>query len=240
MRRCALASHAVLRRRVVPAGVTALLLLTLVTVACSSSAATATPMATPTPTPAPSITPIIIYVTPTPTLAPTPTPTPSPTPVSTPAPTAKATAKATPKPRAAPTPTPAPAAKPTPAVTSGTAFISGVLGGVGAVTGIETGDILTLTASGQYGDYFKGISLTPQSVGCKVENSSGTIAPQLTAWAVIGRFGTDPFFCVGAGAQVTATKAGTLYLMINQPPVDTNPLDYVGGVTVNWTLSHQP
>ena len=257
MGRNALSSGPRLHRGIAAVGAMAILLLAVT--ACSSSASTPVPSATPTDTPSatPSATtsaPASAVASVTPTVAPA---------VATAVVTAKPAPVATAKP-AAPTPTPTlapthivvsissglqlnasikpilPVVKATPKVTTGVAAIPGTLGGSTVVPGVSVGDIVTLTTSGSYGDVFKGVSLTPQSAGCKVENSQGMFAPQLSNWAIIGRFGSDPLFCVGSGAQVTATKAGSLYLYINQPPIDTNPLNYFGAVTVNWSISHQP
>jgi hypothetical protein len=104
---------------------------------------------------------------------------------------------------------------------------------------VAVGDILTFTATGSYGNTGSG-SLTPSGVGCKVESSVGLMTTTLTTWAIVGRFADDPWFCIGAGAMVTATKAGTVLIAINQHLDDTNPGHYYGLATVKWTLSHQP
>lgn len=216
--------HAVLNRRVVPLGVAGLLVLAMATAACGSAEGTLAPLVTPT-------------ATDTPTSAPTATPTATPTAGATATPTAGPTIG--PAPKATPTPKPTP--KPAPVVTTGTIVVPGVMGGslapVPAI--IAVGDILTVTASGAYGNAGSG-SLTPGGVGCKVESSLGAMSSTLTAWAIVGRFADDPWFCIGAGAMVTATKAGTVLIAINQHLDDTNPGHYFGAVTVTWTLSHQP
>lgn len=212
--------------------IAALLLLPMTTVACGSAASTLTPAATPSPTPtdtaartardkatAKDTAVVTSTSTPAATLGPGATPTP------------------TPKPTPAPTPTP----KPAPVVTSGTVTILNMTGSpsMAAVPAtMAVGDIVTLTATGTYGSNTDG-TMTVKSVGCKAESApgSGSFAPHLTAWAIIGRFAPDNWFCIGTGATVTVTQAGEMLVAINQHAGATI---YSGIVTVKWTLSHQP
>jgi hypothetical protein len=116
--------------------------------------------------------------------------------------------------------------------------------GVGEVSvpvTVVPGDVLTFTAKGKYGTIGTG-DLTPKSVGCAVGHGNLAEFPHFTAWSVIGMIGpsstTGQFFCVGAGSTVTAGQAGGVLVLINQNPSDGD--QYVGDVTVTWTLSHQP
>jgi len=113
------------------------------------------------------------------------------------------------------------------------------------VTGqtVAKGDVLTFTATGTYGDV-SNPSYTPKSVGCKAVASGGAIAPKLTAWAIVGQIGDTAsgtvLFCIGASAKVTASKAGPLWVAINERLTHAGMADYIGFVTVQWSISHQP
>jgi hypothetical protein len=48
--------------------------------------------------------------------------------------------------------------------------------------------------------------------------------------------GSGAPFCIGGGSQVTANASGQLYVSLN----DDVFTDNWGGVTVDWSVSHQP
>jgi hypothetical protein len=74
--------------------------------------------------------------------------------------------------------------------------------------------------------------------------SGGTWALHLTAWAIIGQVGGSSEggvpFCIGAGAKITAKKAGSLLLEMNGLFTNPSPVYYMGSATVKWTVTHQP
>jgi hypothetical protein len=103
---------------------------------------------------------------------------------------------------------------------------------------LSPGDTITFEAKGQYRLSVPGPVLTVASVGCKapkVANVPDFAAPELTAYALVGRADGD-YFCIGAATKITAAYAGYLAVTINDNTRD----DDTGVVTIKVVVTHKP
>ena len=98
---------------------------------------------------------------------------------------------------------------------------------------VLSGSAVLLTASGTYGVAGSDPGKTPASVGCSGGGLPGMPAPDLQAWAPIGRIGAGTPFCIGAGSTFTAVTSGDLYIALNDDPYGDN----WGGITFQWEIT---
>jgi hypothetical protein len=103
---------------------------------------------------------------------------------------------------------------------------------------LRPGDTIAFEANGQYWLSKTGSPLTVASVGCKgasPKNGAGFPAPELTAYALVGR-ADGVYFCIGAGTKIKVAYAGYLAITINDNTRD----DDTGVVTIKIAVTHGP
>jgi serine/threonine-protein kinase len=137
-----------------------------------------------------------------------------------------------------PVPTPTPTPVPTPILTSGSFYFSAATPWAASGVAVQAGDVVTLTASGAFHVTGPDPAHSPAEIGCSYQTTAGVtpLVPTISIWSVVGRVGSGAPFCIGGGSQVTANASGQLYVSLN----DDVFTDNWGGVTVDWSVSHQP
>jgi serine/threonine-protein kinase len=133
--------------------------------------------------------------------------------------------------------TASPTTAPTPAVFSGSRYVA-ASSPPWTDTGVdlETGDYVTITASGTFGVAGSDPGKTPASVGCAGRaDGYGVPAQNLQIWAPIARVGSGAPVCIGAAVSFVTSTTGRLYVTFNDDACGDN----WGFVTINWQITRE-